>query len=95
MQYSIFNLTFQIVIGHPATSNNCNSVVPPFLLMYCDIPGEDISAPRGLSQEKIQFTFDVLWIAWVLVSSETQVRPQIILDPNYLPDYLSVSYDYA
>ena len=33
--------------------------------------------------------------AWVLVSSGTQVLPQIILDPDYLPDYLSVSYDYA
>ena len=33
-------------------------------------------------------------IAWVLVSSGTQVQPQVILDPDYLPDYLSVSYDY-
>ena len=32
--------------------------------------------------------------AWVLGSSGTQVQPQIILDPEYLPDYLSVSYDY-
>ena len=31
--------------------------------------------------------------AWVLVSSGTQVQPQVILNPNYLPDYLSVSYD--
>ena len=30
---------------------------------------------------------------WVLVSSGTQVQPQVILDPDYLPDYLSVSYD--
>ena len=30
-------------------------------------------------------------VAWVLVSSGTQVQPQIILDPDYLPDYLSVS----
>ena len=28
--------------------------------------------------------------AWVLVSSGTQVQPQILLDPDYLPDYLSV-----
>ena len=28
-------------------------------------------------------------VAWVLVSSGTQVQPQIILDP----DYLSFSYD--
>ena len=34
-------------------------------------------------------------VAWVLVSSGTQVQPQIILDPDYLPDYLSVSYDYV
>ena len=33
-------------------------------------------------------------VAWVLVSLETQVQPQIILDPDYVPDYLSVS-DYA
>ena len=33
-------------------------------------------------------------VAWVLVSLETQVQPQIILDPDYLPDYLSVCYDY-
>ena len=33
-------------------------------------------------------------VAWVLVSSGTQVQPQIIPDPDYLPDYLSVSYDY-
>ena len=34
-------------------------------------------------------------VAWVLVSSGTQVQPQIILDPDYLPDYLSVFYDYS
>ena len=34
-------------------------------------------------------------VALVLVSSGTQVKPQIILDPEYLPDYLSISYDYA
>ena len=33
-------------------------------------------------------------VAWVLVSSAIQVQPQIIIDPDYLPDYLSVSYDY-
>ena len=31
--------------------------------------------------------------AWVLVYSGTQVQPQVILAPDYLPDYLSVSYD--
>ena len=34
-------------------------------------------------------------VAWVLVSWGTQVKPQIILEPDYLPDYLSVSYDYV
>ena len=34
-------------------------------------------------------------VAWVLVSSGIQVQPQIILDPDYLSDYLSVSCDYA
>ena len=29
-------------------------------------------------------------VAWVLVSSGTQNQPQIIHDPDYLPDYLSV-----
>ena len=34
-------------------------------------------------------------VAWILVISGTQVQPQVILDPDYLPGYLSVSYDYA
>ena len=34
-------------------------------------------------------------VAWALVSSRTQFQPQILLDPDYLPDYLSVSYDYG
>ena len=33
-------------------------------------------------------------VAWVLVSLGTQVQPQVILDPDYLPGYLFVSYDY-
>ena len=33
-------------------------------------------------------------VAWILVSSGTQVQPQIIPDPDYLPDYLSIPYDY-
>ena len=33
-------------------------------------------------------------VAWVLVSSRTQAQSKIIFDPDYLPDYLSVSYDY-
>ena len=39
------------------------------------------------------FTSDVAEVAWV--SSGTQVQPQVILDPDYLQDYLSVSYDYG
>ena len=34
-------------------------------------------------------------VAWVLVSSGTQIQSQIILDPDYFPDYPSVSYDYV
>ena len=34
-------------------------------------------------------------VAWVQVSLGTQGHPQIVLDPDYLPDYLSVSYDYG
>ena len=34
-------------------------------------------------------------VSWVLVSSRTQVQPQTILDPDYLPNYLSLSYDYG
>ena len=34
-------------------------------------------------------------VAWVLLYPGTQVQQQIILDSDYLPDYLSVSYDYA
>ena len=33
-------------------------------------------------------------VAWALVSSGTQVQPQIIPDPGYLPGYPSVFYDY-
>ena len=33
-------------------------------------------------------------VAWVIVSLGTQVQPQVILDPDYLPVYLSVPYDY-
>ena len=34
-------------------------------------------------------------VAWVLVSSGAQVQSQIILNPDYIADYLSVSFDYA
>ena len=34
-------------------------------------------------------------VAFLLVSSGTQVQPQTILDPDYLADYPSVYYGYA
>ena len=34
-------------------------------------------------------------VAWVLVSTGTQVQRQTILDLEYPLDYLSVSYDYG
>ena len=40
------------------------------------------------------FTFDVCWGSLGTVSPGTQVQPHVILDPDYLPDYFSVSYDY-
>ena len=33
-------------------------------------------------------------VAWVPVSFENQVQPQIILGSDYLPGYLFVSYGY-
>ena len=39
-------------------------------------------------------TSDVCWVVWVLASSVTQVQSQITLDPDYISDYLFVSYDY-
>ena len=34
-------------------------------------------------------------VAWVLISSTTQVQTQIILHSDYLLDHLSVSFDYG
>ena len=35
-------------------------------------------------------------VAWALLEpSGTQVQPQIIADPGYVPDYISVSYHYV
>ena len=34
-------------------------------------------------------------VAWVLVSSGTQVQLQTVLNPGYLTNYFSVSYDYG
>ena len=33
-------------------------------------------------------------VVWVLVSSVTQVLLQMILDLDYIPDYLYISHDY-
>ena len=65
-----------------------------------------ISAPKNWSHIKntVVLTILTFWhiqclhliyaeIAWVLVSSGIQVQLQVILNPDYLPDYLSVSYD--
>ena len=41
----------------------------------------------------IQCSFDVFFGS--IVSTGIQVQPQIILHPDYLPDYISVSYDYV
>ena len=40
------------------------------------------------------FHFMNFEVAWALVSFRTLFQPQIVLDPGYLPDYLSVSYHY-
>ena len=34
-------------------------------------------------------------VDWTLVSLGTQVQPQVIFDSDYLPDYISISYDYT
>ena len=39
------------------------------------------------------FAFPAHPMFTLLVYSRTQVQPQLILDPDYLPDYLSVSHD--
>ena len=66
-----------------------------------------ISAPRSWSRVNNTIVLTILTflhiqclhlmyaeVAWALVSSATQVHPEIIPYPGYLPDYLSVSYDY-
>ena len=65
------------------------------------------SAPRSWSNIKNTVVLTILTfqhiqclhlmyaeVVWVLVSLGTQVQPQIIRDPEYLPDYLFVSDDY-
>ena len=34
-------------------------------------------------------------VAWILISLGTQIQQQIILDPDYLPDHLFISYGYG
>ena len=38
MPCSVFKLSFQSIIYHLITSNNCNSVVSPVLLLCSDAP---------------------------------------------------------
>ena len=65
------------------------------------------SAPRSWSNIKNTVVLTILTfqyiqclhlmyaeVAWVLVSLGTQIQLQIILDPDYLPDYLFVSDNY-
>ena len=40
------------------------------------------------------FTFDKFWGCLGTSTLGSEVQPQIILDPDYLPDYFSVSCDY-
>ena len=49
---------------------------------------------RHIQYLHLMYAAEVAWIL-LLVSSGTQVQPQIILNPDYLPDYLSISYDYG
>ena len=39
MQFSVFNLPFQIVIYNPIMGNNRNNIVLLVLLLYSDTPG--------------------------------------------------------
>ena len=64
-----------------------------------------ISAPRSWSHINNAVVLTIMTFRYiqslhlmytgVLISSGTQVQPQVILDPDYLPDCLSVSYDYV
>ena len=54
-----------------------------FILLLSDFPAHSM------------FTSDVCWGSLGTSTLGTQVQPQVILDPDYLPDYLSVSYDYG
>ena len=49
-----------------------------------------------LVSSHIQCFFNLTFseVALVVVSLGTQVWPQVILDLDFLPDHLSVSYDY-
>ena len=94
MQCSVFNLTFQITIHHPITSNNCNSVVSPVLInISVLLKANDIKNIFVLILPYIQCLYLMNpVVAWALVSSGTQVWPQIILDTGYLPDCFFVRY---
>ena len=80
-------------------SKECKNV-PPVLLLYCATPGVAQEADHLKNTDVLVFVHiqckHLMYseVAWVIVSSGTQFRPQIILDPDYLPDCLSVSCDY-
>ena len=57
---------------------------------YCCFDHSDFLTFRHIQSLHLMYAE----IAWVLVSLGTQVQPQVTLDPVYLPDYPSVSYDY-
>ena len=46
IQCSVFNLTFEIVICHPTTSNSCCNVVLPQLPLYCDTTRVDLDEEK-------------------------------------------------
>ena len=63
-----------------------------------------IGAPRNWSYKEYScfdfpahsiFKFDMFWGSLGTSIFKTQVHPQIILDPDYFPGCLSVSYDYG
>ena len=43
----------------------------------------------------LMFTSNVCWDSLGTSIFGNLVQPQVIIDPDYLPDYLSGSYDYA
>ena len=109
MWCSTFNFASQIVIYHPTTSNNCNNVVQfsISIINWKHINIRTIKQRHQFSKKIITRKNIVVLIlphiqclhlmyskvAWVLISSRTPVRTQVILALHYFLDYLSISYD--